>query len=548
MKRTSFVAFLAAACLGPRPVSAQCETPSLLIVLDKSSSMVTGTVPGGDTKWDAARAAVSTITSRFDTSIDFGLLVFPNPNHCDVSGVAVPVGPGTASAIAGYLADPPPAAGNYTPMWQAFDVAAGYAPMSDPSERRIAVLVSDGWQWCDPYDPATRFHPVEHAAALRATGTTVYVVGFGDSVDALTLNRIAYQSGTYVPGCDPTGSEPTTPNPCYQKAEDTAELEAVLDAIARHATTEVCDGIDNDCDDETDEDLARACSTVCGDGLETCRDGAWVDCTAPAPAASEACDGAVDEDCDGVVDEGCDCVSGETRSCGVDAGECVSGTQACAGGSWDECAGFLGPAAETCDGTDEDCDGTTDEGCLCAEGDVRVCGLDVGSCAGGTQTCSGGAWGGCDGAVVPTAEVCDDEDNDCDGMADEGCSCTAGATRPCGTDTGECTAGQQVCAAGTWSGCDGAAWPAAEACNGLDDDCNGTADDGASCPPGASCRAGVCTEGNPEGEDPPLTPPEDGGSASGCGCAAAGGAGWLGLVVLGLAIALALAGRSRRKR
>jgi len=197
MRRTILVLLLAGAPLLPSRAAAQCETPNLLIVLDKSSSMITGTVPDGGTKWDAARAAVSTITGRFDTGIDFGLLVFPNPNHCDVSTVAVPVGPGTAAAVAGFLADPPPTAGNYTPMWQALDVAAAYAPMSDAAKRRIAVLVTDGWQWCDPYDPTTRFLPVEHAAALRATGTTVYVVGFGGAVDALQAAgyalREAYQ-------------------------------------------------------------------------------------------------------------------------------------------------------------------------------------------------------------------------------------------------------------------------------------------------------------------------------------------------------------------
>jgi MYXO-CTERM domain-containing protein len=537
-----------AATLLPQQASAQCEAPNMLLLLDKSSSMVTGSVPSGITKWEAARRAVSTITTRFDTSIDFGLLVFPNPNRCDVGGVAVDVGPGNASAVAGYLASPPPDAGNWTPMWQALDVAAGYAPMSDLGKRRVAVLVTDGWQWCDPYDPATRFDPVEHAAALRATGTTVYVVGFGDGVDALTLNRIAYQSGTYIPGCDPDGDVPTTPSPCYQRAEDTASLEAALDAIARHATEEVCDGIDNDCDDLTDEDLARNCSTVCGDGTETCAGGTWVGCTAPAPAASELCDGIVDDDCDGIVDEGCECSAGQTRSCGVDAGTCRSGTQTCTGGTWGDCVGYTGPTTETCDGTDEDCDGTVDEGCLCAEGDTRACGLAAGECTAGTQTCSGGAWGGCAGAVEPVAELCNGADDDCDGLADEGCSCAEGDTRPCGTDTGECTAGEQRCTGGSWSGCNGAVWPAGEGCNGLDDDCNGVTDDGASCPPGLACRLGVCTEGNPEGEEPPpITPPDD-SSGTGCGCSVAGDAGLLGLLAVGLALALTLAARPRRRR
>ncbi|NMC68456.1 MAG: VWA domain-containing protein [Myxococcales bacterium] len=528
----------------PRAAQAQCDKPSLLLILDKSSSMVTGSVPSGITKWEAARRAVSTITTRFDESINFGLLVFPNPNHCDVSSVAVPIGERTASAVSTYLATPPPSGGNWTPMYQALDVATAYPPMSDASTRRVAVLITDGWQWCDPYDAATLFLPVEHAAALRATGTTLYVVGFGDGVDALTLNRIAYQSGTYIPGCNPAGDTPTTPNPCYQRAEDTSSLEAILDSIARHATEEFCDGIDNDCDTSTDEDLTRGCSTICGDGTETCSAGSWVGCTAPAPAA-ETCDGRLDEDCDGISDEGCDCTAGETRSCGVDAGICQSGTQTCTAGVWGECTGYVGPQHEVCDGVDNDCDGTVDEGCLCAEGDTRPCGLDEGACTAGTQTCVGGAWSGCVGSTDPSAELCDGLDNDCDGIADEGCACAEGSTRPCGTDTGECTAGTQTCTGGFWSDCNGAVWPDLEVCNGRDDDCNGVADDGAVCPPGQACTSGVCTSGD-AGPEEPTHPPADDSTGSGCGCVVTGDAGIFGLLAAALAGLLLLALRRRR--
>ncbi|HJO67274.1 MAG TPA: MopE-related protein, partial [Sphingomonas sanguinis] len=69
---------------------------------------------------------------------------------------------------------------------------------------------------------------------------------------------------------------------------------------------------------------------------------------------------------------------------------------------------------EVCDALDNDCDGTTDEGL------VRVCGSDVGACSEGQATCLEGEWGACEGDVEPIPEVCDGEDNDCNGMTDEG--------------------------------------------------------------------------------------------------------------------------------
>lgn len=56
---------------------------------------------------------------------------------------------------------------------------------------------------------------------------------------------------------------------------------------------------------------------------------------------------------------------------------------------------------------------------ICDNGAERACGSDVGECSLGTQTCSGGNWGGCEGSVGPGAEICSDgKDNDCDGTID----------------------------------------------------------------------------------------------------------------------------------
>jgi len=98
-------------------------------------------------------------------------------------------------------------------------------------------------------------------------------------------------------------------------------------------------------------------------------------------------------------------------------------------------------ARERCgNGLDDNCNGMVDEACPCIPGTVQDCFLGppgrrgAGQCSGGTQRCLGtgefGTWGACDGALAPSAEVCDNLDNDCDGCVDEGLCCNADLNCP----------------------------------------------------------------------------------------------------------------------
>jgi hypothetical protein len=78
----------------------------------------------------------------------------------------------------------------------------------------------------------------------------------------------------------------------------------------------------------------------------------------------------------------------------------------------------------------------------CIPGEVRSCGLtNVGECSKGTQTCSSqGMWGSCQGAVNPTQEICDGKDNDCDDSVDEGNVCQPSCTNECSLGSRRCSA------------------------------------------------------------------------------------------------------------
>ncbi|HEU4533859.1 MAG TPA: hypothetical protein VFS00_07060, partial [Polyangiaceae bacterium] len=100
-------------------------------------------------------------------------------------------------------------------------------------------------------------------------------------------------------------------------------------------------------------------------------------------------------------------------------------------------------------------------------------GAPKGTCRVGTRSClPDGKAGPCEGAVAPGAEDCSTEevDEDCDGSPNNGCPCSPiGETRACdehpGLDgVGRCLAGSQTCGDDGWSGCQGAIAPAADDC------------------------------------------------------------------------------------
>ena len=175
-------------------------------------------------------------------------------------------------------------------------------------------------------------------------------------------------------------------------------------------------------------------------------------------ALAEECDG-VDNDCDGEIDEGVmnlyyrdqdsdgyGNIMSPRFDCDAPAGYVENSTDC------DDGNGAIRPeATETCDGVDNDCDGSIDAGCTCVLGSEQQCGLgeDEGECAWGTQGCiddgggSGPVWGDCEGGRRPAEEACDGLDNDCSGEADEPIPCTAS----CGDGFVVCLDGER------WSGC-----------------------------------------------------------------------------------------------
>ncbi len=233
------------------------------------------------------------------------------------------------------------------------------------------------------------------------------------------------------------------------------------------AAAEVCDGEDDDCDGQTDEGFS---TLTCGEGacrvtVVACTGGSPAECV-PKAAGAEACNG-VDDDCDGQTDEEFGAVS-----CGL--GECAVSVEACRNGVPQTCSPLPPASAEACDGRDDDCDGQTDEGF-----GALTCGK--GACAASVQACLDGVPHAC----VPLAgapEGCDGVDNDCDGATDEGLGILTCGLGVCATSVAGCVGGSPMA-------CQPLPVASAEACNGKDDDCDGATDEGLG---QLTCGLGVC--------------------------------------------------------
>ena len=338
--------------------------------------------------------------------------------------------------------------------------------------------------------------------------------GEGPRAECVTAEDCAPPETT-PPGC---AEAACTNHVCVFSARD-ADGDGFAAKHCAAADGNVIITLGNDCDDGDDAVNPNGWDGPAGDGHP------------------EGCNDGLDQDCSGIIDDDvlanaatCTCAPGDVEPCGttsngipidypvlsgagVPVGECHFGSRTCdTNGEWGPCVGAQGPVPETCDGLNNDCDTQTDEDALdfarfyCdADSDGHLASTSyelacapAGNCAGTWRefpnTAPPSAFDDCDdhdsNNYPGKVEVCDGEDNDCNGVVD-GASATNDLKTTFYRDVDgdgfgttssarlECTSpgAGWVLTGGDCNDGAGAVNPnGTESCNGTDDDCDGLTD------------------------------------------------------------------------
>lgn len=198
--------------------------PNVMILLDRSGSM-DGSVPDTDlNRWEVAVQVVDTVTTAFDSTINFGLATYSScvGGGCSAGTIVVPILPLNAANIQGFL-DTTAGEGSSDGMQQgpngtrylcdsgdpetstgvSLQGLVGETTLQDPERSNAVLLITDGGESGECTDDVDG--PGGAAALFGQTVPVLtFAVGFGDAVGE-QLEEIAIAGGTEhgLPADDP---------------------------------------------------------------------------------------------------------------------------------------------------------------------------------------------------------------------------------------------------------------------------------------------------------------------------------------------------------
>ena len=226
----------------------RCETPNVLLLLDRSGSML------NDMKWEQATSAVNDVFVPYFDTLRFGMLTFPTEGACGVieNPLAISMGEAADADLASIFDEALPIDIALTPLAESINAGKrALDRVQTPNRRSFMILLTDGIETCVP-EEISDSAPIDAVRAAADAGYTTYVIGFGSLVRRSTLRNMAEAGGSDR----------------ERLVSDQANLTATFNEIIESATTEVCDLLDNDCDGRVDEGID--CAAPCYPELQEC--------------------------------------------------------------------------------------------------------------------------------------------------------------------------------------------------------------------------------------------------------------------------------------
>jgi hypothetical protein len=208
----------------------------MILVLDRSASMKDKPSGGTLAKWDMVKPAVVGVIQATNTSLSWGLKLYPeskDTGSCDAKSIVplihVPVAPNNATTVVAAINATTPE-GDGTPTGDAIKFATDHLKSLNNGNPKYILLATDGDPSCPSGDAAVTYAVTNIAAALTA-GFPTFVIGVDTSKDSSVtrLNQMAMAGGRPRPV---TATSPAAFYLASTQADLTTALQTITGQVA----------------------------------------------------------------------------------------------------------------------------------------------------------------------------------------------------------------------------------------------------------------------------------------------------------------------------